>query len=189
MVVADPQTVIDAAVEGTKNVFSSILKHKTAKRVVFTSSAAAVMDYSSNRVLTEEDWNENWGPYDPYPMGKTLAEKYAWKSVEDLKGQDWTFDLITICPTMVFGKAIREEHARTSLNVIRQLLENQLFLAPSLYFSIVHIDDVALAHVVALEKNAAKGRYILCNGDTLSMLEIAGKFFFPTTGTAIHGHF
>ncbi|CAI5954468.1 unnamed protein product [Closterium sp. NIES-65] len=38
---------------------------------------------------------------------------------------------------------------------------------------IVHIDDVALAHVVALEKNAAKGRYILCNGDTLSMLEIA----------------
>ncbi|CAI5468143.1 unnamed protein product [Closterium sp. Yama58-4] len=170
----NPQKVVDAAVQGTENVFSSILKHKTAKRVVLTSSAAAIMDYSSNRVLTEEDWNANWGLHDPYPMGKTLAERYAWKLVEDLKGRDWTFDLVTICPTMVFGRVMREEHARTSLNVIRQLLENRLFLAPSLYFSIVHINDVALAHVLALEKDAAKGRYILCNGDTLSMLEIAG---------------
>ncbi|GJP46567.1 hypothetical protein CLOM_g5839 [Closterium sp. NIES-68] len=171
--VSDPQTVVDVAVEGTRNVFSSILKHKTATRVVFTSSAAAVMDYSSNRVLTEEDWNQNWDIHDPYPMGKTLAEKFAWKTVEDFKGQAWNFDLVTICPTMVFGKAMREEHARTSLNVIRQLMENRLFLAPSLHFSIVHVDDVALAHVLALEKETAKGRYILCNGDTLSMLEIA----------------
>ncbi|CAI5488714.1 unnamed protein product [Closterium sp. Naga37s-1] len=84
----NPQTIIDAALEGTKNVFSSILKHKTARKVVLTSSVAAIMDYRNKKgqVLTEADWNQDLSLKDPYPMGKTLAEKYAWTTVGDTQG-------------------------------------------------------------------------------------------------------
>ncbi|CAI5468137.1 unnamed protein product [Closterium sp. Yama58-4] len=186
MSVPNPQTVVDAALEGTRNVFSSIIKHKTAKKVVVTSSVAAIIDYiNKDHVFTEEDWNRDLTLKDPYPMGKTLAEKYAWKTAEDLKGQDWSFELVTICPAMVYGKAIRKAHVRTSLDVIRQLMDGWLFMAPDLYFGIVHVDDVVLAHALALEKDTAKGRYILCNGDTLSMLEMAAviKKNYPNAKT------
>ncbi|CAI7908423.1 unnamed protein product, partial [Closterium sp. NIES-54] len=187
MSVPNPQSVVDAALEGTRNVFSSIVKHKTAKKVVVTSSVSAIIDYANNKdhVLTEEDWNRDLSLKDPYPMGKTLAERYAWKTAGDLKGQDWSFELVTICPAMVFGKATRKAHVRTSLDVIRQLMSGWLFMAPDLYFGIVHVDDVVLAHALALEKDTAKGRYILCNGDTLSMLEMAGviKKNYPNAKT------
>ncbi|CAI5488719.1 unnamed protein product [Closterium sp. Naga37s-1] len=49
MSVPNPQSVVDAALEGTRNVFSSILKHKTAKKVVVTSSVAAIIDYVNNK--------------------------------------------------------------------------------------------------------------------------------------------
>ncbi|GJP46579.1 hypothetical protein CLOM_g5848 [Closterium sp. NIES-68] len=185
--VPNPQSVVDAALEGTRNVFASILKHKTAKKVVVTSSVAAIIDYINNkdRLLTEDDWNRDLSLKDPYPMGKTLAERYAWKTVEDMKGQDWSFDLVTICPAMVFGKATRRAHVRTSLSVIKQLMDGWLFMAPDLHFGIVHVDDVVLAHALALEKDTAKGRYILCNGDTMSMLEMAAviKKKYPNAKT------
>lgn len=175
MATPKPQSVVDDALEGTKNVFSSILKHKTARRVVVTSSVAAIVDRFAQKdhVFTEADWNRDITLKDPYPMGKTLAEKYAWKTVEDLKRQDWSFELITINPGMVFGKAFRKEHARTSLAVVRQLMNGSLPAAPDLAFGIVHVADVVRAHILALEKEDAKGRYILCNGDTLSLLQIA----------------
>ncbi|CAI5496383.1 unnamed protein product [Closterium sp. Naga37s-1] len=71
MSVPNPQSVVDAALEGTRNVFSSILKHKTAKKVVVTSSVATIIDYVNNKdhVFTEEDWNRDLSLKDPYPMG------------------------------------------------------------------------------------------------------------------------
>eukprot|EP00475_Leptophrys_vorax_P039810 TRINITY_DN72614_c0_g1_i1.p1 TRINITY_DN72614_c0_g1~~TRINITY_DN72614_c0_g1_i1.p1 ORF type:complete len:355 (-),score=17.26 TRINITY_DN72614_c0_g1_i1:283-1347(-) len=175
MVVSDPQKVVDAALEGTRNVFASILKHKVAKRVVLTSSVAAVADRMAPKghVFTDADWNRELSLKDPYPMGKTLAERYAWKAVEELKGQDWTFELVTICPSMVYGTAYRKEHARTSLQVVKQLMDGSMPAAPALSLSLVHVADVVQAHAEALERPEASGRYILSNGDTLTLLEMA----------------
>ncbi|GJP46016.1 hypothetical protein CLOM_g5359 [Closterium sp. NIES-68] len=171
----DPHTMVAACLDGTRNVFESIMKHKCAKKVVLTSSVAAVADnmFPSDHIFSEADWNRQLSLRAPYSMGKTLAEKYAWRAVEDLKGVEWRFDLVTLCPSLVLGPALREEHVKGSLQSVKQLLDGTLFLAPDLHFGIVHVADVALAHVLALEKEGMKGRYILCNGDNLSLLQMA----------------
>ncbi|CAI5934442.1 unnamed protein product [Closterium sp. NIES-64] len=172
---SDPQTIVAAALDGTRNVFGSIMKHQCAKKVVLTSSVAAVSDnmFPPDHVFTEADWNRQLSLRAPYSMGKTLAEKYAWRVADELKGVEWRFDLVTLCPSLVLGPALREEHVKGSLQSVKQLLDGTLFLAPNLHFGIVHVADVALAHVLALEKDGMKGRYILCNGDTMSLLQMA----------------
>lgn len=61
--------------------------------------------------FTEEDWNENSpaqleekgkdvAPPDAYRASKTLAEKAAWKFVEENKPK---WDLVTMCPPLVLG--------------------------------------------------------------------------------------
>ena len=79
----------DPAVNGTKNVLNSCKKH-SVKQVVLTSSVAAITDSPINdKVYTEEDWNteSNLGR-NPYYYSKTLAEKAAWKFVEDLPEEE-----------------------------------------------------------------------------------------------------
>lgn len=61
--VADPQRdLIDPAVNGTRNVLESVVKHKPhVKRVILTSSVAAIRGVGSvavnGKIFTEEDWN------------------------------------------------------------------------------------------------------------------------------------
>ena len=56
----DPQRdLVDPAVSGTRNVLSACQRAATVKRVVLTSSMAAITDEpESDHVLTESDWNE-----------------------------------------------------------------------------------------------------------------------------------
>lgn len=62
-IVNDPvKDLLEPALHGTKNVFSSIVKHKaTIKRVVLTSSIVAINAAGSvpktGDLFTEEDWN------------------------------------------------------------------------------------------------------------------------------------
>ncbi|CDR98964.1 hypothetical protein [Sporisorium scitamineum] len=85
----DPKrTLINPAVNGTRNVLSSIHKHgSNVKRVVITSSFAAILDSTrqGHIVYTEKDWNvssvenvdkkgKDQEAPDAYRASKTLAE-------------------------------------------------------------------------------------------------------------------
>ena len=57
--------LIRPAVEGTKAVLDACKKH-AVKKLVVTSSVAAIIDYSKyveGKVLTEEDWLEDYGTF------------------------------------------------------------------------------------------------------------------------------
>ena len=82
----NPQTdLIDPAVKGTANVLESVNKTSTVKKVVLTSSCAAIYTDAIDTgnapggVLTEDVWNTSASlDYQPYSLSKTLAEKKAW---------------------------------------------------------------------------------------------------------------
>eukprot|EP00877_Chromochloris_zofingiensis_P001340 jgi/Chrzof1/11206/Cz05g28010.t1 len=70
--------VVEPALGGTTNVFSSVAKHRdTIKRVVITSSIAAIRGRTepalkdNKRAYNESDWNEtSTAEQEPYPYSK-----------------------------------------------------------------------------------------------------------------------
>jgi nucleoside-diphosphate-sugar epimerase len=107
--------LVNPAVNGTKNVLNSIIKDKGIKRVVITSSFAAVLDRNAKghaqgtKTYTEADWNTSdptesneignkQSAMNGYRASKTLAEKAAWEFVE---AHQPTWDLATINPPFI----------------------------------------------------------------------------------------
>src|SRR6056297_1676604 len=86
-IVKDAQKqLIEPAVRGTENVLEQANKTDSVKRVVLTSSCAAIYCDAADcarapgGVLTEEVWNETASiDYQAYSYSKKLAEKRAWE--------------------------------------------------------------------------------------------------------------
>ncbi len=159
----DPQRqIVDVAVQGTRNVLESARRAGTVKRVVLTSSIAAVAgdDAPPHHVFTEADWNRTATLEDPYLLAKTQAEQAAWAVHEALPDEE-RYDLVALCPTVVMGPLYKKAHNRSSPNMLRDLFTGKMPACPRFHLNLVDVRDVALAHVRALEREAAEGRYIV----------------------------
>ncbi|MFB6340122.1 NAD-dependent epimerase/dehydratase family protein [Saccharicrinis sp. FJH62] len=175
--VRNPQKqLIDPAVNGTANVLDQADKTKSVKRVVVTSSCAAIYTDATdclkapNGVLTEEVWNTTASlEYQPYSYSKTLAEKKAW---EMYKSQD-RWELVTINPSFVLGPALNPATVTSeSYNILKQVGDGTMKMgAPRMGIGVVDVRDVAEAHFQAGFNPKAKGRYITSghNSDILDM--------------------
>ena len=88
MTAKNPQRdIVDPAVQGTRHVLESVVRAGHARRVVLTSSVAAIEDHSSpqGHRFTEDQWNDSATlEGSPYPLAKTLSERAAWDLVEAL---------------------------------------------------------------------------------------------------------
>jgi len=185
--VKDPQKdLIDPAVLGTQNVLESVNETPSVKRVVLTSSCAAIYtdaidcQIAPNGILTEEVWNTTSSlNYQPYSYSKTLAEQKAWNMVE--KQSRW--DLVVINPSLVMGPALNPKaNTSESINILKQLGGGAMKMgAPKMGIGLVDVRDVAEAHYKAAFIPEAKGRYITSGHNTnflemgLSLQEKFGK--------------
>lgn len=174
----DPQKdLIDPAVLGTKNVLEQASKTESVKRVVVTSSCAAIYTDASdcaaapNGILTEDVWNTTASlDYQPYSYSKTLAEKKAWE-INQSQNQ---WDLITINPSLVLGPALNPGSVTSeSFAILKQMGDGSTKMgAPKLAIGLVDVRDVAEAHFQAGFNPNAKGRYITSAHNT-NFLEMA----------------
>ncbi|KAF6758994.1 D-lactaldehyde dehydrogenase [Ephemerocybe angulata] len=178
--VDDPEEFIRPAVDGTVGVLKSALKNNpNLKRIVITSSCAAVITVQAEaRTFSEEDWNElsikqteelgrKADAMTKYRASKTLAERAAWDFWKAHKSEvNW--DIAFINPPMVFGPPIQEVESPEKLNtslkawydfVIGDDSKSRDVLASS--NSWIDVRDLADAHVLALEKEAAGGERII----------------------------
>ncbi len=156
----DPQREIVApSVDGVNNVLSAVRKAGSVRRIVQTSSAAAV--YSQPRpgvVYDETHWNdEATVKSDPYGLAKTRAERSVWSFVEALDD----VSAVSINPVLVLGEPFTAAHVRTSLGVFRDLLVGTFPAVPRFWFNLVDVRDVADAHIKALEDDTIEGRFLL----------------------------
>ncbi len=163
----DPEKdLVLPAVNGTRNVLEACRAAASVKRVVVTSSMAAITDEpESDHVLTEADWNVKSSlERNPYYYSKTLAERAAWDLVEKEKP---AFDLVVINPFLVIGPSLAPG-INTSNQLFVDLLKGAYPGVMNLTWGFVDVRDVADAHVRAIETPAAHGRYITA-GDTIAM--------------------
>ena len=170
--VKDPQKdLIDPAVQGTENVLETANQTPSVKRVVVTSSCAAIYTDAveckdaPDGKLTEDIWNTTASlDYQPYSYSKTLAEKRAWEMAEAQK--QW--DLVTINPSFVMGPPLNPKATTSeSFNVLKQMGDGTMKMgAPKMAIGLVDVRDVADAHYQAGFTAKAHGRYITSGHDT-----------------------
>jgi anthocyanidin reductase len=171
----DPENdLIKPAVDGTLNVLRACTKAETVKRVVVTSSGAALMINEleeHNQDIDETCWTDvdfvrtKMSPGKVYAVAKTLAEQAALQYGKEYPG----LDVVTINPVLVGGPAITP-NVPFSVEVILSLLTGNRQGIETLKgiqmkygaVRLVHVEDVARAHIFLMENPSAQGRYICC---------------------------
>ncbi|KAL6563919.1 hypothetical protein OROHE_005159 [Orobanche hederae] len=173
---SNPQEeLIDPAVKGTLNVLGSCARTPSIKRVILTSSEAAIAfngtPRTSDTVIDETWWTDPdycrkkqmW-----YLLSKRLAEGAAWEFAKE-KG----IDLVSINPCCVIGPMLQPILNTScgqilSLINVKELHRGFLLLPytgadtyPNTAYGWVHVKDVVAAHVLAYEKPEANGRYYI----------------------------
>ncbi|KAM7200734.1 putative NADPH-dependent methylglyoxal reductase [Rhypophila sp. PSN 637] len=168
---------LDPAVKGTTGILKSIKAYApSVKRVVITSSSAAVLNPPNHREVYDETswsgvtWEEGTSDMTKtYRASKKFAEKAAWDFVASEKPN---FDIATINNTYTFGPLQRSlpnlEAMNTSNHRIRDLVQGKMRgeITPTApVFTFVDVRDVALAHVRAMMVPDAGGeRFYLVSG-------------------------
>ena len=184
--VQDPQReLIEPALRGTENVLQSANEVETVRRVVVTSSCAAIYTDAIDTVnapggrLTEEIWNTTASlDYQPYSYSKTVAERRAW----EMANAQNRWDLVTINPCLILGPSLNPNATTSeSVNIMKTLGGGEMKLgAPRIGVGVVDIRDVAEAHYRAGYTPAAQGRYITAGHET-DFLEM-GEVLLPKFG-------
>jgi len=177
MQVKNAQTdLIDPALKGTRNVLESANGIDSVKRVVLTSSVAAIIgdakDFLNlpNSTATEENWNTTSSlKHQAYSYSKTLAEKEAWKIAD---AQD-RWDLVVINPSFVLGPGISPVNTSASFDIVKQIGDGTMKSGlPAFNFGMVDVRDIAKAHMKAAFTPEAKGRHIVSASEHY-LLELA----------------
>ncbi|KAJ1543358.1 hypothetical protein HK096_008551 [Nowakowskiella sp. JEL0078] len=166
--------LIKPAVEGTQAVLRAALKVGGVKRVVLTSSIAAMVsgrqsEYDTvasdgtvlkkGHIFDESDWTDI-AKADAYSKSKTLAEKSAWEFV---KTNGNPFELAVINPGFISGPYLLPYFA-SSAEVVKAIMTNEYPVVPDPFY-LVYCDvrDVALAHIRAMEIKEAAGNRLELN--------------------------
>ncbi|KZT50819.1 NAD(P)-binding protein [Calocera cornea HHB12733] len=179
------ESVYLPAVNGTRSIFNSIRITQSVKRIVFTSSFAAVGYGGSHEpphTYSEEDWNDEASqavkerPHqlsglELYLAAKTDAERTAWQFYHDYKAEAW--DLVSLCPPFVFGPFLQEEPNLS----IRMLYDKALKEKPADQSGLradfwIDARDCAKAHILALQKGEAGGERFFVTAGPFKWIDI-----------------
>ncbi|KAB5544896.1 hypothetical protein DKX38_013008 [Salix brachista] len=159
---ASPAEILEPAVEGTLNVLRSCKRNPSLKRVILTSSSSTVRardDFDPNIPLDESSWSS-----------VELCERLQVISWEFCNGNG--IDLVTVLPSFVIGPSLPPDLCSTASDVLGLLTGEMEKFQWHGRMGYVHIDDVALCHILVYEHESAGGRY-LCSSIVLDNNELA----------------
>jgi dihydroflavonol-4-reductase len=142
------------------------------RRFVQTSSTAAIA-YGRDRGVhrfTEADWTDvNHPDAYPYVKSKTIAERAAREWMAQHGGE---MEFVSINPGMVLGPVDSGDFS-ASVELVKQLLDGSMPMAPDLGFPIVDVRDIADLHVRALVTPGLADERFLGAGPFLKVIEVA----------------
>lgn len=163
----DENELIKPAVDGTLRVLRAAADSGSVRRVVLTSSIAAITyGHDEPRTLTEADWTV-LASADAYPKSKTLAERAAWDFAERSG-----LELVAINPGGIFGPLLYAQRP-TSMEALRRIMSGALPALPRIGWAPVDVRDLAIAHRLAMATPAAAGNRYICAGDHVWMRDMA----------------
>lgn len=152
-----PEHVTRVNIQGTRNV-TRAASEAGVRRLIYTSSIAAMGLPTEDRPLTEDDsFNLDPGRF-PYGYAKQQAERAA----REESGDD--LEVVILNPSIVLGAGDINQISGT---LVIESARGHIPFYPVGGANFVHIDDVADGHVTAAERGRAGQRYIL-GGENLT---------------------
>jgi len=185
-----PQEVYDVSLHGTVSVLDSVKAAGTVRRVIFTSSAAAVAHpRPEGYVFTEKDWaGDNVEAYKgrwtkdriskdafmAYAMAKADCERVAKQIAEE----DGRFDTVSVNPIHVLGPLLCANHHQSDTwqAGLGRMLEGQSTKpVRQMLWNVIDVRDIAEMQCLIAESHVCKNgaRYIASAADR------SGEFFTP----------
>ncbi|OJF93720.1 SDR family oxidoreductase [Pararhizobium antarcticum] len=163
----DEDELIRPARDGALRVLKAA-KKAGVRRVVLTSSIAAI-NYGAGRApFSEADWTDVDGPLStPYYKSKTIAERAAWAFAK-AEG----LELAVVNPGMILGPVLGGKPG-TSVGLIRGMMKGKYPAMPDFRVAVVDARDVADAHVQAMIVPEAAGERFIAAGKAMSLKEIS----------------
>ena len=155
----DRETIEEVNVRGTAGIFEAA-RIAGVQRCVYTSSSAALAPSSQSRPATERTWaltdDGAWG----YHASKLAGERAALRA---------PIPVVSVLPTAPLGPG---DHRPTPTGkIIVDLLRGRIPAILAGGMNVVPVEDVAAAHVLALQRGGAGERYI-AGGVNLSLGEL-----------------
>ena len=160
------QDVYDGGRVGTQNVVDAINRSGTVRRIVYTSSMAAVSGAKGATVGRGYEWSEtDWSsdgvdearwqsPANSYARSKVDTEHFI---NEEAIRSDGRWDAITMCPAMICGPILFKAQVGQWIEQIGRIAGGLEPTWPSKYdmsYNIIDVRDLVKAHRLAAESNS-----------------------------------
>lgn len=158
---SDADRMMRVNVDGTRNVLQAALD-SGARRVVFTSSCAALGRPPFGHMLDERAQFNLQPRKFPYGYSKHLAEQVCRAFIA--RG----LDVVIVNPAVVFGP--RDVNLISSSLIVEAARRDIPFVPPG-GVSVVDVADVCAGHIAAAERGATGERYIL-TGENLTYRQL-----------------
>lgn len=153
----DGETIAEVNIRGTEGLLEAA-RIAGIERCVVTSSSSALAPASGSRPVDERSWGEPRSGL-TYHGSKLLQERAALSA---------TTPVITVLPTAPVGPGDRRP--TPTGGIIVDLLRGRMPATLRGGMNVVAVEDVAAAHVLALERGRPRERYI-AGGVNLSLAE------------------
>lgn len=162
--------LIKPALTGTQRILELSATNPQIKKIIITSSFAAVGDtFNGQTVFNESDWSDpNNNKISAYNKSKTLAEKSAWDFMES----NPSFKLTVINPVGVIGPMLSDDIGTSNL-FVKKILDGSTPGNPGLHIGFVDVRDVARAHVDSIKNEKSNNKRIILSKDEIWVSELS----------------
>ena len=162
--------LIKPALTGTQRILKLSSANPQIKKIIITSSFAAVGDtFNGQTVFNESDWSDpNNNKISAYNKSKTLAEKSAWDFMES----NPSFKLTVINPVGVIGPMLSDDIGTSNL-FVKKILDGSTPGNPGLHIGFVDVRDVARAHVDSIKNEKSNNKRIILSKDEIWVSELS----------------
>jgi dihydroflavonol-4-reductase len=160
--VRDRQAMLRANVDGTRLLMQAALA-AGVERVIYTSSVA-VLGHATGQVADENTLSTLADMVGPYKQSKFLAEAEVRRMAAE-QG----LPVVIVNPSTPIGP--RDIKPTPTGRIIVEAAAGRIPAYVDTGLNIVHVDDVAAGHLLALDRGRVGERYIL-GGDNMSLADI-----------------
>ena len=158
-----PKELYESNVTGTKNLLEAAYK-SDVKKVIYTSSVAALGTNSDGSPADEETPVAIEQMIGHYKKSKFLAEEAVLSFFSDTQ-----FPIVIVNPSTPIGP--RDIKPTPTGRVLKDAANQLIPAYVDTGLNLVHVDDVAIGHLLALKRGIPGRKYIL-GGENYSLLEI-----------------